>query len=227
MSAPLGFFKGGVEGAAAGGEVFLLDEGAGFAGAEFAVHAAVFPFDGERPLIADAVELADDLLEVDAAASGAAEIPAAAVIAEVEMAGEDASAAVERDDGVLHVHVIDAIRKGAKEFDRVDALPVQVTGVEVEAELGTVVEGFQGPFGRVNVEGDLSGMDFQGELDAALGEDVEDWIEAIGKELETVVDHLAGDGREAVEQVPDRAAREAVHDADTEAFGSAGRILQF
>src|SRR3954449_3444588 len=124
MSAPLGFFKGGVEGAAAGGEVFLLDEGAGFAGAEFAVHAAVFPFDGERPLIADAVELADDLLEVDAAASGAAEIPAAAVIAEVEVAGKNAGAAIERDDGVLDVHVIDAVGEGPQKFDRVDSLPV-------------------------------------------------------------------------------------------------------
>src|SRR3954471_1596915 len=95
--APLGLLERGVEGAAAGGEVFLLDEGASFAGAEFAVHAAVFPFDGERALVADAVQLADDFLEVDAAAAGATEIPAAAMIAEIEMAGEDAGAAVEGD----------------------------------------------------------------------------------------------------------------------------------
>src|ERR1044071_16214 len=89
----LGLLECGVEGAAAGGEVFLLDEGGGFAGAEFAVHAAVFPFDGERALVADAVELADDFFEVDASAAGAAEIPAAAVVAEVEVAGENAGAA--------------------------------------------------------------------------------------------------------------------------------------
>src|SRR5438477_1865903 len=96
----LPFFKCRVERAAAGGEVLLLDEGAGFAGAELTVHAAVFPFDGERALIADAVELADDLFEVNASAAGAAEIPPAARVAEIEVTGEDARAAVERDDGV-------------------------------------------------------------------------------------------------------------------------------
>ena len=71
-------------------------------------------------------------------------------------------------DGVLHVHVVDAVGEGADELDRVDALPEQVAGVEVEAELGPVVEGLEGRLGRVDVEGDLGGMDFQAELHAAL-----------------------------------------------------------
>src|SRR4029453_10172372 len=52
------------------------------------------------------------------------------------------------------------------------------------------------------------------------------WVEAVGEELEAVVDHLAEDGREAVEQGPDRAAGEAVDNADAETFGGAGRVFQ-
>src|SRR3954452_11717452 len=99
----LRLFKRRIEGPAAGCEILLLHEAAGLAGAELAVHAAVFPFHGEWPLIADAIQLADDLFEVDGAATGAAEIPAAAMVAEVQMAGQDARATVERDDRVLDV----------------------------------------------------------------------------------------------------------------------------
>jgi len=204
----------------------LLDEGAGFAGAKFAVHAAVFPFDGEGALVADAVQLADDLFEVDAAAAGAAEIPPATIVAEVEVAGENAGAAVERDDGVFDVHVIDAVGEGPQEFDGVDALPVEMAGVEIEAKFGAVVERFERPLSGVDIESNLGGMDFEGEFDAAFGEDVENRIEAIGKEFEAVVDHFAGDGREAVEQVPDRAAGKTVHDADAKSLSGAGRVLQ-
>ena len=63
--------------------------------------------------------------------------------------------AVEGARGVLDVHVIDAVGEGPDELDRVDELPEQVAGVEVEAELGPVVEGLQGRLGRVDVEGDL------------------------------------------------------------------------
>src|SRR5690606_18612904 len=108
---------------------------AGLAGAMFAVHADVFPFDRERAVVADLVKRADDLLEIDAAATWRAEVPAAARVAEVEVAGQDAGAAVERDDRVLDVDVIDAIRKLADELDRINSLPQQMTGVEVEAEL--------------------------------------------------------------------------------------------
>src|SRR5262245_40855110 len=78
-----GLLESRVEGPAAGGGVLLLCGAGRFAGAEFAVHGAVFPFGGERGLVADAVQLADDLLEVDRATTGAAEIPSAAVVAEV------------------------------------------------------------------------------------------------------------------------------------------------
>src|SRR5439155_19803622 len=73
---PSGFFKSGIERSAAGGEVFLFDKGTGFTGAEFAVHAAVFPLNGKRPLIADAIQFANDFLEVHRAAARAAKVPA-------------------------------------------------------------------------------------------------------------------------------------------------------
>src|SRR5689334_17967357 len=101
-----------------------------------------------------------------------------------------------------------------------------MAGVEVEAEFGAVVESFERPLGGVNIKGNLGGMNLEGEFDAAFGKDVEDRVEAIGKELEAVVDHLAWHGREAVEQMPDRAAGEAVDDADAKPLRGAGCFLQ-
>ena len=133
--------------------------------------------------------------------------------------------AVERPRGVLDVHVVDPVGEGPDELDRVDELPEQVAGVEVEAELGPVVERLQGHLGRVDVEGDLGRVDLQAELDAALLEDVEDRVPALGQELEAGVDHRVGDRRERVEQVPDRRAGEAVDDLDAQLLRGAGRVL--
>src|SRR5262245_30603348 len=83
-----------VEGPAAGGKILAPHEAAGLAGAEFSLHATVFPFDGERPVIFGHVQGADDLLEVHAAAAGAAEIPPATRIAKVDVARQNAAFAV-------------------------------------------------------------------------------------------------------------------------------------
>ena len=48
---------------------------------------------------------------------------------------------------------------------------------------------FERPLGRVEVEGDLGRMHFQGELHAALAEHVENRIEPLGEQLEAGVDH--------------------------------------
>ena len=64
-------------------EIELSHELARFFRAVFAVHAAIFPFDGERAVVADFVERADDLFEVHAAATRRAEVPAAAQVAEI------------------------------------------------------------------------------------------------------------------------------------------------
>lgn len=71
-------------------EVGALDEGGGFRCAVNPVHAGVFPFVGQGAVVADVVEGADDLLEVDATVTQGAEVPVALVVAEVEVAAEDA-----------------------------------------------------------------------------------------------------------------------------------------
>ena len=140
---------------------------------------------------------------------------------------KDAAAAVERHDRVLHVDVVDAVGERADELHRIDALPDQVAGVEVEAELLAVVQRLQGPLGRVQVEGDLGRVHLQGELHAALAEHVEDRVEPLGQQLEAVVDHRRRDRRERIEQVPDARAGEAVDHAHAELLGGPGGVLQF
>jgi hypothetical protein len=65
-------------------------------GAVLAVHAAVFPFDRQRAVVADVVERADDLLEVHAAVAQRAEVPAAVGVPEVQVRAQYAGTAVER-----------------------------------------------------------------------------------------------------------------------------------
>src|SRR5437762_1199711 len=81
--------EGRVEGLRRGGEVHLLDEGCRLGRAVRAIHAAIFPFHRERALVADAVERADDCLELHAAPAQRAEVPAAPRVAEVEMRAQD------------------------------------------------------------------------------------------------------------------------------------------
>ena len=98
-------------------------------------------------------------------------------------------------------------------------------GSKLNPNSGRLPEGLQGPLGGVEVEGDLGRMDLQPEPDAALAEDVEDRVPALGEELEAGVDHRVGDRRERVEQVPDRRAGEAV-DTSTPSF-CAARAVSF
>src|SRR4051794_32364909 len=74
--------EGGVKRLFRGREIDTLDQFQGFGGAALTLHPAVFPFHRERPLIADLVERANNLLEVDAAAPRRNEIPAAPTISE-------------------------------------------------------------------------------------------------------------------------------------------------
>src|SRR5688572_5279048 len=108
--------------------------------APIAIHPRVLPLDGERPLVADPVERADHLLEVDVAVTGRDEIPAAALAAEVEVAAEDRRAAVEATLGVLDVDVVDAVAELVDERRRVEELVLEVARVEVDAEAGPVAD---------------------------------------------------------------------------------------
>ncbi len=177
------------------------------------------------PRVAGVVQGADDLLEIDAAAPHGAKIPAAARIAEVQMAGQDSALAVQPDDCILHVYVEDPLGELADEAGRVHSLPDQMAGIEIEAELRTVIQGLQGPLGRVQVEGDFRRMHLQRELHAALGKDVQDRVEPLGEQFEAFVDHRRRDGRKAVEQVPNARTGEAVDDADSQLPGGPGGVF--
>ena len=152
-----------------GREGLVAQEGERFAGAEFALHAAVFPFDGEGAFVADVVEGAQDGIQVHLAAPGGDEIPTAAGVAEGEVAGEAGVAAVEVADAVFDVDVEDAIGEGVYELDGVDALGDEVAGVEVDAEGGVAVDGFEGGGEGMDIVGDFGGVDFEGEADAEAG----------------------------------------------------------
>jgi hypothetical protein len=79
-----------------------------------ALHAAVFPFDAQRALVADVVEGDDHFLEVDVAAAGGAEVPVAACVGEGGVPAEDADRAVAvAPPGVLDVDVVDAVDVGS------------------------------------------------------------------------------------------------------------------
>jgi hypothetical protein len=208
-------------------EVDIFAELGGFGGAVFAVHAAVFPFDGEGSGVFGGVEGADDFFEANAAASDAAEVPAASGVTEGEVAAEDTGAAVEGNGGIFHVDVVDAIGEGADEFDGINALPDEVAGVEVEAEFLASVECLECAFGGVEVEGDFGGVYFEGEFDAAVFEDIEDGVPAFGEELEAAFDHGFGGWGEVVDEMPDGGAGEAIDDADIEFLGGAGGFFHF
>src|SRR5258708_2085539 len=127
----------GVEGYCAGFEVCILGERAGLRGAVLAVHAAVFPFDGERALIVDVIERPDDLLEVDGAVPQGSEIPVPFGIAKVGMAPKH-PCSLERGGpiDVLHMDVVNAVAKLIDEPNIVYTLVAQVAWIVVEPELG-------------------------------------------------------------------------------------------
>src|SRR5437762_3526723 len=77
------------------------------------------------------------------------------------------------------------------------ALPVQVAGVEQEAELLATVEHFQRAFRAVQVEGDLAGVDFKGEPHAGVAAGVEDRVPAVGEVAEAGLDRGGIRGRPA------------------------------
>ena len=135
------------------------------------------------------IQCPNDLFEVHAAAARRTKIPTAARIAKIEMAGQDARATVERHDRVFDVDVIDPVREGPQELDRINPLPQQMAGVEVETEFLATIDRRERLLGAVEIERDLGRMDFEREADAAIGEDVQDRVETLGEECVALVDH--------------------------------------
>src|SRR5690606_41687412 len=128
------------------------------------------------------------------------------------------------DLGVLAVDVVDAVAEVEQEADRVEVLPDEVGGVEVEAVRGPVPDRLQRPHGRRVVVGDLAGVDLVREPDADLVEDVEDRVPAFGEVGVAAFHHLVGRRREHGDGVPDRGAGEADDGVDAEFRGGAGRV---
>src|SRR5262245_59614420 len=113
-----------------------------------AIHPVVLPLDRERAAIADLVERAHDLLEVDRAAAGRAEVPPAAAVAEREVSAEDAGLARPvRPPHVLDMDVDDPLALAVEEPHVVDALIAEVTGIVVEAEGAMTTHGVDGALG--------------------------------------------------------------------------------
>ena len=77
--------------------------------------------------------LALDLAVPEMAANAATliESEGAARIAEVQVAGENSVVAVQRDNRIFHVYVVDPVGELADEPGRVHALPDQMTGIEI------------------------------------------------------------------------------------------------
>ncbi len=92
-------------------EIEVAHEFAGLDSPELAIHSGIFPLHGERALITDRIEFADNILEIDLPPSETAEIPAPARLVEIEVAGQNARAAIQGDNGIFPVHVEDSVRK--------------------------------------------------------------------------------------------------------------------
>ena len=75
-------------------------------------------------------------------------IPATSGITEVQVARQNAALAIQGRDRILDVYVIDPIGEGPNEFHRIDPLPMQVAGIEVEAKFFAIVERFQSCVGQ-------------------------------------------------------------------------------
>ena len=115
-------------------------------------------------------------------------------------------------------------RKAAQELDGIDALPVQMAGVEGEAEFFAAVEGVEGHLGAVEVEGDLAGMDLEGEPDAALAADVEDRVPLLGELGQAIASIVCGVGPRIARHVgPERRAGEAA-ETPSPSFSAARQV---
>jgi len=86
----IGLIEGCIESDGAAGEVQTADETGGFCTSMNAVHADIFPLDGERTTVADIIECDDEILKLDVTAAGRTEVPEASGIAKVSVATEDA-----------------------------------------------------------------------------------------------------------------------------------------
>ena len=99
---------------------------------------------------------------------GERKIPSTARIAEIQMASQNSGFAVERNNCVFDMHVINAVWKSSKEFNRIDSLPQKMAWIEIKTELGAMINGFEGTLCCIEIEGNFRRVNFERELYAAF-----------------------------------------------------------
>jgi hypothetical protein len=151
--------------------------------------------------------------------------PAAAGLAEFEVAAEDRAAPVERALGVLDVRVQDLRAELEHERRRVEELVLEVARVEVDPEALAVADRGERAPRRDEVVGDLGRVHLEREAHALGLEDVDDRAPALGELLVAALDCRKVVRRERVEHVPDRRAGEACYDLHAELGGGARGVL--
>ena len=177
-----------------------------------AIHANVFPFNGQGAFVADVIERNDDLFEVDIAVAERSEIPIAAMIAEFRVATKHADISISATPpDVLHVYMVDAVRELADELNVVDSLIPKMGGVEIEAETLMALHCFDGASGGGDIESDLSRMNLQSEVDVCFVEGIQDRNEALGEILVALFQESLIRRRESVQGVPYGGSGKAVH----------------
>ena len=109
------------------------------------IHSGVFPLHRHRVLISDEVQHPEDALPGHVAVAGRDEIPSSAGVGPRQVGSESTVAPVELLARLLQVHVVDPVLEVPQESDRVEVLPHEVTGVEVQSESRPVADGLQRP----------------------------------------------------------------------------------
>ena len=150
------------------------------------------------------------------------EVPAPTHVTKVDVRAEKAVAPVQRHGTILHVNMIDAVDEVLQEEVGRDALPLKVARVEVQPELGPVLELLEQALCGVVVEGYLGGMHLEAVLDAILAEDLQDGAPQVVYLLESALYHLLCGLREGVHVLPDGRTHEARHAIGAQLGGSNG-----
>ena len=157
--------------------------------------------------------------------AGRDEIPPSAGVGPRQVGSESTVAPVELLARLLQVHVVDPVLEVPQESDRVEVLPHEVTGVEVQSESRPVADGLQRPLRRPVVVGDLAGVHLVREAHSFLIEDIQDRIPSIREVLVSALDHVGGDRREHGHGVPNRRSSEADNGGDSHLGGGSSGVL--
>ena len=172
------FFKPRIESDGRRFEIYVLDEFKRFRSYVFPVHTAVFPLYGERSLIIYSIQRPDNLFEIYFPASHTAEIPETLHIAEREVPSENSCPhRFIRPPHIFHVYVKYAVRKRVYEFHVIDTLVSHVARIVIEPECRMVIECFEGPFCRRDIECYFSRVRFEGKSDPNFLIGIEDRTE--------------------------------------------------